>query len=163
MWHWMLGNGVTSGDAPLRPLDAAERAEMGARLNAAAGGDDAAKIEPSRVGAAYRLALAGEGGALALEAAFVRGAALYPASLARDPSTYGAVPAGALKVDGVERSAAYGLAALPRGGGVAALTRVAADPRAPRNKRALALHALGQCAPTVRALPGRLSAISVFL
>ena len=49
---------------------------------------------------------------------------------------------------GVERSASYGLAAVPAFGGVPSLTRVAADPLTPRNKRALALHALGQCAPT---------------
>ena len=149
MWHWMKGNGVTKGDAPVRAVDEAELASLTTRLEESAGGLDAAKIEPSRVGAAYALALAGEQGAAALERAFVDGSPLYPASLAQDPSTYGDFdPATSLKVDGVERSAAYGLAALPAYGGVPALTKVAADPLTNRNKRALALHALGQCAPT---------------
>ena len=39
-------------------------------------------------------------------------------------------------------------AALPGFAGVAALKRVAQDPSVVRNKRALALHGLGQCAPT---------------
>jgi len=39
-------------------------------------------------------------------------------------------------------------AALPGFAGVAALKRVAQDPSVVRNKRALALHSLGQCAPT---------------
>ena len=52
MWHWMLGNGVTKGDAPLRPVDDEERSVLAGALNNAAAGNDAAKIEPSRVGAA---------------------------------------------------------------------------------------------------------------
>eukprot|EP01045_Picozoa_sp_COSAG04_P017961 COSAG04_NODE_1627_length_6122_cov_4.279761_9_plen_186_part_00 len=52
MWHWMLGNGVTKGDAPLRPVDGEERSLLAGALNNAAKGNDAAKIEPSRVGAA---------------------------------------------------------------------------------------------------------------
>ena len=52
-------------------------------------------------------------------------------------------------------------AALPGFAGVAALKRVAQDPSVVRNKRALALHSLGQCAPTddmVRAPPPQRSA-----
>jgi uncharacterized protein HemX len=44
------------------------------------GGNDAAKIEPSRVGAAYRLALAGEQGVAALEEAFVQVRVFAPSS-----------------------------------------------------------------------------------
>lgn len=151
MWHWMLGNGATKGDAPIRPIDEAggELSSLVAQLSASASGVDAAKIEPARVGAAYRLALAGEQGVHPLEQAFLRGSPLYPESLARDPSTYNDYDtATSLKVDGVERSASYGLAALAGCAGVPVLVRVAGDPLATRNKRALALHALGQCADT---------------
>lgn len=143
MWHWMLGNGRTHGDAPRRPCTDAELGQLSEQLNTAAGGSGAARIEPRRVGAAYRLALAGSAQAAAvLESAFVRGAA--------NATSLG------LSVDGVERSAAYGLAALPAGAGVPALVRAAAAAAAQRgggqprwrNKRALALHALGQCAST---------------
>ena len=44
------------------------------------GGNDAAKIEPSRVGAAYRLALAGGQGVAALEEAFVQVRVQYSGS-----------------------------------------------------------------------------------
>jgi hypothetical protein len=150
MWHWMLGNGTFKGDAPIRPIDevGGELSSLTQQLRASASGTDAAKIEPSRVGAAYRLAIAGEQGVTALEEAFLHGSPLYPESLARDPTTYNDYdPANSLKVDGVERSASYGLAALPGYLGVPVLTRVAADRLTTRNKRALALHALGQCAP----------------
>ena len=149
MWHWMLGNGKSfHADAPIRRCDSATLSQLSEKLNAAAGGKDAARIEPSRVGAAYALALDGSAeAAQVLESAFVKGA---DASLG-------------LEVDGVERSAAYGLAALPAFGGVPALVRVATDcaaaaaeamaasgvlERPLNNKRALALHALGQCADT---------------
>lgn len=151
MWHWMLGNGITKGDAPARKIHEAggELSLLTKQLGASAGGVDAAKIEPSRVGAAYRLALAGKQGLPALEQAFLHGSPLYPQNLAHDPSTYHEYdPATSLKVDGVERSASYGLAALPGCAGVPVLARVAADPLTTRNKRALALHALGQCAAT---------------
>ena len=45
-----------------------------------------------------------------LESAFVHGSSLYPQQLAEDPSRYHEYdPETSLKVDGVERSAAYGL------------------------------------------------------
>ena len=47
-----------------------------------------------------------------------------------------------------DRARACLQAALPNFAGVAALKRVAQDPSVVRNKRALALHGLGQCAPT---------------
>ena len=47
-----------------------------------------------------------------------------------------------------DRALACLQAALPNFAGVAALKRVAQDPSVVRNKRALALHGLGQCAPT---------------
>ena len=57
---------------------------------------------------ADRLALAGETDVL--ESAFVHGSSLYPQQLAEDPSTFHEYdPETSLKVDGVERSAAYGL------------------------------------------------------
>ena len=90
MWHWMLGNGKTHGDAPNRPCDSTTLSQLSTKLNTAAGGKDAARIEPSRVGAAYRLALSGSAEAAEiLESAFMNGA---------DKSL-------GLAVDGVERSA----------------------------------------------------------
>lgn len=63
----MLGNGVTKGDAPVRPVPPAELSTLTAQLQAAAGGNDAAKIEPSRVGAAYRLAIGAQRAVLAAQ------------------------------------------------------------------------------------------------
>ena len=66
------------------------------------------------------------------------------------------LPAGLRALSATMRARACLQAALPGFAGVAALKRVAQDPSVVRNKRALALHSLGQCAPTddmVRAPP----------
>ena len=38
MWHWMLGNGVTKGDAPVRPIEGGEElSALTEQLRASAG------------------------------------------------------------------------------------------------------------------------------
>jgi hypothetical protein len=131
MWHWMLGNGVTAGCGPVVPLGAAELEEQVARLNDAAADLRAAAIEPLRVGAAYALAAAGPTQGLApLSAALVNGAQAE------------------VEVDGVMRSAMYGLAALPDGAGVPALLAAASSTASGSSMelRVSGVFGLGQCA-----------------
>ena len=132
MWHWMLGNGVT-GCGPVVPLSAAELEQQTAKLNDAASDLRAAAIEPLRVGAAYALAAAGAQGVAPLSAALINGA-----------------PDDA-EVDGVRRSAMYGLAALPEQLGVPALLAAATSSTTEEGPGSMELRVsgvfgLGQCA-----------------
>ena len=134
MWHWMMGDGATFGDAPDVPMSADELADQTAKLNDSAADLRAAAIEPLRVGAAYALASAGSPGLDALTAAFANGGGDH------------------LPVDGVRRSAMYGLAAAPDNAGVPALL-AGASPECPMEQRVCAVFGLGQRAdPTTEAV-----------
>ncbi len=137
MWHWMLGNGVTGGCGPVVPLGAAELEEQITRLNDAAADLRAAAIEPLRVGAAYALAAAGPQGLGPLSEALVNGAQAE------------------VEVDGVMRSAMYGLAALPDGAGVPALLAAASSTATGSSMmelRVSGVFGLGQCAEPTEAV-----------
>ena len=135
MWHWMLGNGVTAGCGPVVPLGAAELQEHIRRLNDAAPDLRAAAIEPFRVGAAYALAADHEQGLAPLSAALLNGAAVE------------------VDVDGVRRSAMYGLAAMPDGAGVPALLAAAASTGSDSMElRVSGVFGLGQCAEPTEAV-----------
>ena len=113
------------------------REEQTARLNDAAPDLRAAAIEPLRVGAAYALAAAGPAHGLApLREALFNGAP------------------GDVDVDGVMRSAMYGLAALPDCAGVPALLAAATSTaRDSMELRVSGVFGLGQCAePTLDVL-----------
>jgi HEAT repeat protein len=106
-----------------------ELAHYTEKLQDAAADLRAAALEPPRVGAAYALAAANTEASIAiLTRAFAQGGGEH------------------LPVDGVRRSAMYGLAALPDSRGVPALLSATTDSSGPMQLRVCGVFGLGMCA-----------------
>ena len=117
------------GHGPSVPLQKTGLAQYSESLNDAAADLRAAAIEPLRVGAAYALAAANTTASVeVLTQAFLQGGGEH------------------LLVDGVRRSAMYGLAALPDNKGVPALLAATTDASGPMELRVCGVFGLGMCA-----------------